>query len=1707
MMKRRLFVFLFALLSLSQVAWAEEVAIGSVSDWQSFAARVNAGETSLDAYLTQDVDLGEDQTMVGTAENRYRGRFNGRGYTLTIHYTATEDVCAPFRYTTAMKITALHVAGTINTAYKYAGGIVGNTSADDGRINNCRSSVVINSSVNGLGGHGGFVADEDYNNIYITNCLFDGSIQTTDGTTDCGGLIGYHCRYVYMYNCLYAPSAEGVNSGGTLAYPTTPDWINIYNCYYTSTMGTVQGTSAAGMSAEELAKRLGGMWEVVDGKPVPIMSQRPLSGNGTEASPYTISSVTDWKNFCSNINNGESYSGKYVAMTQDVDLGDLQIMAGMPELVLSGDYLMLFSFKGIFDGKNHTLTVNYKSTESYCAPFKFIEAATIKNLHTAGTIETDHQFCGGVVAGIRGNNTSSTIENCRSSIVLTSSVNGDGTHGGIVGTQIGSGVTINIKGCLFDGKMLTTNGTTNCGGILGYVGWSGNIENSAYVPQTPAEGETPITIGSNTIGRYYVDSNQRLKLTNCYYGAKMETVQGDPIARSITGDEGVSVTIPDQQKVTVCGESFYPSGTMVELVYSGTEPFNHYEVNNGAISNVFTPSGSHTLTDIYGDVVIFMSTEEIEREMYISYDGQVATYYYDNQRASHTYTSDPNRRENGCPVPPDGVDSPNKVVIDPSMADARPVMETGGMFFFGVISSSDKYYVQEIEGLEYLNTSESVTMEGMFNYCKVKTLDLSHFDTRKVTNMQLMFNHCTELTDVEFGDNFNTENVTNMWLMFNNCSNLKNLDLHSFNTAKVTDMGEMFANCSNLVNLDITGFVTNNVDNMQSMFERCGNLTTVIVGYGWDVSNVSSGGHIIDYCDKLVGCKGSSMETYGVGSGGITRCHIDGGPENPGFFWGPTDLEVQPYVAYDTTTKTIFFRNDMWKSKMDAATKVYDVPSSSALVPWFHDYGSEIEKAVFKPQFANVRPTSTYTWFIENNNLETIDGIEFLNTCEVTDMSSMFSGCSKLKSIDVSGFNTDKVTKMSSMFSDCGELTVIDVSGFNTEKVTDMSSMFSSCEKVQAIDVSGFNTSKVTDMSNMFSNCKSLKALDISGFNTENVTDMSFMFRNLNVETLDVDILNTAKVNNFEGMFMGCSKLKALDVSGFNTANAVRIQEMFKDCSGLASLDVSSFDIKKAQWIFGMFSGCSSLKTLDLSNFEITNLYTGLLMDDMFFGCTSLEDIDLSISNTANVKSYYRTFQNCTSLTMLDISSLNTANATSMSQMFYGCSNLKTIFASEDFTVTNIEPMNGGRDMFKGCTSIVGGKGTTYQGDSWETHSYAHIDEGESKPGYFTNIEEKFYAFYDQPSQTVTFMGDGKRDEHDITYRIDFFYENSGSARDNWQKVVFDKTFAKAKVKNMDAWFAGCTSLKEIVGLENVNVSSMTEAVNLFYECSALDLLDLSKFDLSNILIRYQMFTDLNPNCVLYLPSGMSPSDFAEEDDGDLTHPSYNLVLDEDGDGQYECADLRLEDGANYLYPIVTPFHADKVIYKRSFTSGRRATIYLPFAFNATQFGKIYDYDGQLTSGAGIRFYPIGGVNTTANTPYIIDPNGTQIEAQNVDVVATCDTKPTGANEMIGVCRRGVVPVGAYCFDATNGTLKRVTANSGVVNISAFRAYFLLPSIDAADSKAIEAFFEDDTQTAITIPDAVTTEEEWYTVNGQRLPGRPNKKGIYIVNGKKYVVK
>ena len=370
-----------------------------------------------------------------------------------------------------------------------------------------------------------------------------------------------------------------------------------------------------------------------------------------------------------------------------------------------------------------------------------------------------------------------------------------------------------------------------------------------------------------------------------------------------------------------------------------------------------------------------------------------------------------------------------------------------------------------------------------------------------------------------------------------------------------------------------------------------------------------------------------------------------------------------------------------------------------------------IKSVIFDKSFNEYALTSLKGFFQECGNLETISGLDYLNTENVTDMSNMFNNCIILPSLDLSNFNTAKVTNMSCMFKNCKELSSLNLSeSFNTVNVTNMSSMFYGCSQLSSLALSNFNTEKVKFMPSMFYGCNKLSSLDLSNFNTENVTDMSYMFsgcQKLSSLTLS-ESFNTVNVTNMLSMFRSCQELSSLNLSNFNTAKVTKMSCMFYKCQKLPSLDLSNFNTAKVKDMSSMFYGCNKLSSLDLSNFNTENVTN---MSTMFNGCSQLSSLDLSNFNTEKVTYMYNMFKNCNNLSSLDLYNFNTAKVTDMSYMFYGCSTLQTIYVSDDFVVTGITNDSYKKNLFTNCNALPAFDATKTSSD------YANY-----KTGYFTKL-------------------------------------------------------------------------------------------------------------------------------------------------------------------------------------------------------------------------------------------------------------------------------------------------------------------------------------------------------------------------------------------------
>ena len=700
------------------------------------------------------------------------------------------------------------------------------------------------------------------------------------------------------------------------------------------------------------------------------------------------------------------------------------------------------------------------------------------------------------------------------------------------------------------------------------------------------------------------------------------------------------------------------------------------------------------------------------------------------------------------------------------------------------------------------DTSKVTDMGGMFNICSSLTsLDMTGFNTQNVTVMTAMFNGCNSLTSLDVS-NFKTDNVTDMSWMFSYCSNLTMLDLSNFVTSATSNMAYMFYECINLSTIyggDGWVWLTISSGDSENMFGGCSSLVGG-KGTAYDENYTNYTRAQIDggtsnpgyFTDKNAATTFDVLVTVvGNGSVSISSATIAGGTAehitmpaggtmtlnitpDTGYAFSSLmldTLDVTSQVAadstgvltytlsriYDTHTVTVTFAalepyavlsenntvltfyydtNKESRGGMDINTRSWDIENGEE-----SPYGG-ITKAVFDASFADYRPTSTAYWFQGCRNMTTVEGMENLNTSNVTDMwamfdwcgslesidlsymntsnavylAYMFNGCSSLQSLDVSRFSTDNATDIGAMFRYCSKLTTVDVSHFNTSKVKSFWGLFAECTSLSSLDVSNFDTGSAENMAYMFYNCKQLQSLDVSHFNTQNVTDMGLMFRYCSsLTSLDLSSFNTQNVTNMRWMFSYCSSLTSLDVTGFNTSNVTDMSGLFYYCSSLPSIDVTHFNTTKVTNMENVFGECHVLTNVDVSNFNTENV-TNM---DFMFGATAISELNLNNFNTDNVTNMRWMFSGygvTSVLKTVDLSSFNTSKVENMEGMFAYNSQLTTIFVGEGWNTSSV---SNSTDMFIECTSLVGGRGTTYDASNIDA-TYARIDMAPDAPGYFT---------------------------------------------------------------------------------------------------------------------------------------------------------------------------------------------------------------------------------------------------------------------------------------------------------------------------------------------------------------------------------------------------
>ena len=325
------------------------------------------------------------------------------------------------------------------------------------------------------------------------------------------------------------------------------------------------------------------------------------------------------------------------------------------------------------------------------------------------------------------------------------------------------------------------------------------------------------------------------------------------------------------------------------------------------------------------------------------------------------------------------------------------------------LTDKTAYYYTEPEKV-YLNRDARSMFYWMSN---LTSLDLSNFDTSKVTNMQGMFEHMSNLTTLNLS-NFNTSKVTDMNSMFHDMFKLTSLDLSNFDTSKVTDMGAMFYEMRNLTTINLSNFDTSRVTNMGNMFSYMTGITTLDLS-NFDTSQVTSMYGMFSFMYDLTTLNLSSFDTSQV-----TNMY--------GMFSSTSNLTTLNLSGFNTSNVT------------NMGYMFAYMPNLTTLN---------------LSNFNTSNVTDMGGMFRGMSNLTTLN-LSGFNTSNVTNMGYMFFSMHSLTTLDLSNFDTSKVTDMGYMFS-----------LWDKDKPKD---------KLEKIYVNNdFDTTKLTNISKMFKNRMKLR--------------------------------------------------------------------------------------------------------------------------------------------------------------------------------------------------------------------------------------------------------------------------------------------------------------------------------------------------------------------------------------------------------------------------------------------------------------------------------------------------------------------------------------------------------------------------------------------------------------------------------------------------------
>ncbi len=464
----------------------------------------------------------------------FHGTFNGQGHTITGLRFTSESSCGLFgrivspaivknvtlinpQFTGTSSTGAIAggadggtfgsctvAGGILSCSNGWCGGIIGSAILDHYNIS-IKNCIVVNTSVSGPSKKGIIVGAKNNgsNTLEINRSYY----HTPEGLTICGNDTKFSGYMNYRVYQVTLGKGVTVTNEPKYAYGNKAYYQYYQDTYYSVTLGHNRpGYVFGGYQSDDVTITDGSFdmpqKDIIVNADWTDMFGMESGADGSAEHPYLISSTAGWDFFCDALQDNDTYnrfSGKTVKLAPSSGNSiSVTRMAGSSS----------HKFTGTFDGDGKTLTVSYGTeaapvSEEYAAPFRFVDGATIQNLHVEGSIISTVRRAAGVI-GETGDNTSH-ITNC----VSSSTISGGNFTGGF---SIGGNVE--IDGCVYNGKI---NGSGNSGGFVGYSQPTLKISNCLFAPQSGS---------SISGGTFYYNGGGNITPVNSYYTQKLGTAQG-----------------------------------------------------------------------------------------------------------------------------------------------------------------------------------------------------------------------------------------------------------------------------------------------------------------------------------------------------------------------------------------------------------------------------------------------------------------------------------------------------------------------------------------------------------------------------------------------------------------------------------------------------------------------------------------------------------------------------------------------------------------------------------------------------------------------------------------------------------------------------------------------------------------------------------------------------------------------------------------------------------------------------------------------------------------------------------------------------------------------------------------------------------------------------------------------------------------------------